>query len=542
MNAAHAAQPRCASENGIRARTVQHALAWLSQHVSSAANLHADSRAIQPGDAYLAYAVQGADSRTYIDDAIARGAAAVIWQPSSEHAAPAWTVPNFEASDLPDLAGFIARQWYGVPSRKMRVIGITGTNGKTSCAHWIARALTAAGTPCATSGTLGFGMPDQLTAMGFTTPHAPQMQRNLAQLVQCGARAVALEVSSHALHQRRVNGVIFDTAVFTHLSRDHLDYHGTLEAYETAKAHLFEGPDLQTAVVNRDDPVGQRILARLQTNRAVRKIAYGIGEPGGAPPADTVLRATAPRTTATGSAFMLISDWGRGEVETHLLGTFNIHNLLAVCGALLAADVPFEAALAQLPKLAPISGRMQCVGGRNGAPLAVIDYAHTPGALGAALTALQPVTRARGGALVCVFGCGGDRDPGKRPLMGRIAGRLADRLVLTSDNPRCEPPEAIIDDIVKGISEPARIQRFADRARAILQAIRTAAPEDVVLVAGRGHETMQDINRKKVPFSDHDHVRLALDARITGALTAGPDRLTPGKPLKNALGVQGVQR
>src|SRR5260364_30069 len=174
--------------------------------------------------------------------------------------------------------------------------------------------------------------------------------------------------------------------------------------------------------------------------------------------------------------------------------------------------------------------------------LAVIDYAHTPGALGAALTALQPVTRARGGALVCVFGCGGDRDPGKRPLMGRIAGRLADRLVLTSDNPRCEPPEAIIDDIVKGISEPARIQRFADRARAILQAIRTAAPEDVVLVAGRGHATMQDINRKKVPFSDNDHVRLALDARITGALTAGPDRLTPGKPLKNALGVQGVQR
>ncbi len=517
MNAAQ----RCFTpENGAVQRTVQNALAWLSAHVSNTADLHADSRAVRPGDVYLAYAVQGADSRPYIDDAIARGATAIIRQPFSEHTARAWTVPDLVVPDLPDLAGSIASQWYGTPSQKMHVIGITGTNGKTSCSHWLAHVLTGAGIPCAISGTLGFGMPDQLTEAGFTTPHAPQMQCNLARLARLGARAVALEVSSHALHQGRVNGTTFNTAVFTNLSRDHLDYHGTLEAYEAAKAHLFGWPDLQTAVVNRDDSAGVRILKRLHANRAVRTIAYGIGKCIGMPLADAALHATELRITEAGTAFKLISDWGRGEVETHLLGAFNVHNLLAVCGTLLAAEVPFDVARAQLTTLAPVAGRMQQVGGQNGAPLVVIDYAHTPDALDAALTALQPVARTRGGALACVFGCGGHRDPGKRAAMGCIAERLANRIVLTSDNPRCESPEAIIDDIMEGISEPPRIQRFADRARAILHAIRVAAPEDVVLVAGRGHETMQEINRKKIPFLDYDHVRLALDARATGAFTA----------------------
>ncbi|ADG16782.1 UDP-N-acetylmuramoyl-L-alanyl-D-glutamate--2,6-diaminopimelate ligase [Paraburkholderia atlantica] len=502
-------------------RQIADALSWLHAHVQPDAHLHADTRSLAAGDAFFAYAVDGADNRAFIDAAIERGAAAVLVQPegftgkldaSVTHAVPA----------LNELAGTIASAWYRDPSDAMLAVGITGTNGKTSCSQWVAAALSARGTRCAIVGTLGTGFVGQLVHTGFTTPDAPQLQRSLAQLRDAGAQAVAMEVSSHALHQGRVNGTAFDIAVFTNLTQDHLDYHGTFEAYETAKARLFAWPELRAAVINRDDAAGRRLLA--STRGHARTIAYGIeGEHGdadakGAHQADAWLAASNVRATATGTAFHLsTSDWGNADVEVQTLGLFNVSNLLAVLGVLLAADVPFGAALAELAKLEPVNGRMQRLGGRlqNDEPLVVIDYAHTPDALEKTLEALRPIATARGGELVCMFGCGGDRDATKRPLMGAIAERLADNVVVTSDNPRSEDPLSIIEQIAAGMQDASKARRVEDRASAILQAIRGAAREDVIVLAGKGHEATQEIMGKKRAFSDQDHARLALAARAT---------------------------
>ena len=490
-------------------------LDWLRAHAAPGANLHADTRTIAAGDVFLAYAVDGADNRPFIDSAIERGAAAVLFQPEGFDGTvdPELTLA---VPALNELAGAIASSWYGSPSEAMLAVGVTGTNGKTSCSQWIAAALTAAGKPCAIIGTLGSGMPGHLVHTGFTTPDAPQLQRSLAQLHAAGAQAVAMEVSSHALHQGRVNGTAFDIAVFTNLTQDHLDYHGTFAAYEAAKARLFDWPDLRCAVINRDDEAGRRLLA--QTRGKVRTIAYGIDAAvDGAPPADALLLASRVRATPTGTAFRLASDWGAADVEVATLGAFNVSNLLGVLGALLAADVPFATALAELSKLEPVNGRMQRLGGRlqNDEPLVVIDYAHTPDALEKTLEALRPIASARGGELVCMFGCGGDRDATKRPLMGAIAERFADSVVVTSDNPRSEDPQSIIDQIVAGMKDAGNARRIEDRASAILQAVRSAAREDVVVLAGKGHEATQEIMGKKRAFSDQDHARLALAARAT---------------------------
>ncbi|HEV3424962.1 MAG TPA: UDP-N-acetylmuramoyl-L-alanyl-D-glutamate--2,6-diaminopimelate ligase [Paraburkholderia sp.] len=503
-------------------RQIADALTWLHARVQPGAHLHADTRALAAGDVFLAYAVDGADNRPFIDSAIERGAAAVLFQPENFTGAvdPAQTLA---VPALNELAGSIASGWYGDPSDAMRVIGVTGTNGKTSCSQWIAAALSALGERCAIIGTLGTGMPGHLVHTGFTTPDAPQLQRSLAQLRDAGAQAVAMEVSSHALHQGRVNGTAFDIAVFTNLTQDHLDYHGTFAAYEAAKARLFGWPELRSAVINRDDEAGRRLLA--STRGHARSIAYGLdartNAPGSAAPhADALLQASNVRATATGTAFHLTtSDWGNADVEVLTLGAFNVSNLLGVLGALLAAGVPFDAALAELAKLEPVNGRMQRLGGRlqNDEPLVVIDYAHTPDALEKTLEALRPMAAARGGELVCMFGCGGDRDATKRPLMGAIAERLADGVVMTSDNPRSEDPQKIIDQIAAGMRDAARARRIEDRASAILQAIRSAAREDVIVLAGKGHESTQEIMGKKRAFSDQDHARLALAARATHA-------------------------
>ncbi|CAB3777672.1 UDP-N-acetylmuramoyl-L-alanyl-D-glutamate--2,6-diaminopimelate ligase [Pararobbsia alpina] len=497
-------------------QAVADVIAWLREHADAQANLHADSRALAAGDVFLAYAVEGADNRLHVPDAVARGATAVLWQ-TSEGLTPLASVANLlPVASLDRLAGSIASAWYGEPSRAMNVIGITGTNGKTSCSHWIAQVLGRLGQRCGVIGTLGVGvLPGRLEVTGFTTPDAPQLQRTLAQLRDAGAQAIAMEVSSHALHQGRVNGTAFDVAVFTNLTQDHLDYHGTLEAYETAKARLFDWASLKAAVINRDDPAGRRLLA---TPRAgVRMIAYGLGEAGReAVPANHSLFATQIRSTANGTAFHLESDWGKADLEVGTLGEFNVLNLLAVLGALLASDIPFSAALAQLAKVEPVAGRMQRLGGRLAAdePLVVIDYAHTPDALEKTLEALRPAAAIRKGKLTCVFGCGGDRDPGKRPQMGAIAEHLADQVVLTSDNPRTEAPASIIDQIAAGMQHADSARRIEDRASAILQAVRTAAREDVVVLAGKGHESTQEIMGRKRTFSDLDHARLALAARV----------------------------
>ncbi|MEM5313913.1 UDP-N-acetylmuramoyl-L-alanyl-D-glutamate--2,6-diaminopimelate ligase [Paraburkholderia sp. JHI869] len=498
-------------------RQIADALAWLRAHVAPAAGLHADTRSLKPGDVFLAYAVEGADNRPHIDNAIERGAAAVLFQPEGYtgeklDASIALAVPQLDV-----LAGEIASGWYGDPSDAMLVVGVTGTNGKTSCSQWIASAFTAIGKKCAIVGTLGTGFPGQLAHTGFTTPDAPQLQRSLAQLRGEGAQAIAMEVSSHALHQGRVNGTSFDIAVFTNLTQDHLDYHHTFEAYEAAKARLFAWTGLRAAIINADDAAGRRLIAA--TRGKARTIAYSVATPAAdAPVADAWLRANDVRATATGTAFHLeTSDWGEAQVEAHVLGLFNVSNLLGVLGALLAANVPLVAALNEISKLQPVNGRMERLGGRadHDEPLVVIDYAHTPDALEKTLEALRPMAAARGGQLICMFGCGGDRDATKRPLMGAIAERLADQVVVTSDNPRSESPAAIIEQIAQGMRDAAKARRIEDRASAILQAVRGAAREDVVVLAGKGHEATQEIMGKKRAFSDQDHARLALAARAT---------------------------
>jgi UDP-N-acetylmuramoyl-L-alanyl-D-glutamate--2,6-diaminopimelate ligase len=498
----------------LRRTAVEKAVNWLRAHAPAGAQLHADSRSLKPGDVFFAYAVDGADSRPFIDAAFAAGASTVLYQPERFSGSPDAS-RSLAVKALNELAGPIASAWYGEPTESMLTVGVTGTNGKTSCGQWLATALTAVKEPCAIIGTLGSGMPGKLVHSGFTTPDAPQLQRQLAQLKAAGAKGVVMEVSSHALHQGRVNGTAFDIAIFTNLTQDHLDYHGTFAAYEAAKARLFAWPGLKAAVINRDDDAGQRLIDTLRGK--TRTIAYGIGQLARAPAADALLLASNVRATADGTAFHLNSDWGDADVEVATLGAFNVSNLLGVLGALLAADIPLDAALAQLAKLEPVNGRMQRLGGRpgNDEPLVVIDYAHTPDALDKTLAALRPIADARGGSLICMFGCGGDRDTAKRPLMGAIAEKLADQLVITSDNPRSEDPLAIIDQIAAGMKEPAKARRIEDRASAILQAVRTAAREDVVVLAGKGHEATQEVMGKKRAFSDQDHARLALAARAT---------------------------
>ncbi|MCF7694766.1 UDP-N-acetylmuramoyl-L-alanyl-D-glutamate--2,6-diaminopimelate ligase [Mycetohabitans sp. B2] len=485
-------------------------LAWLRARLAPHAQLRADSRAVRAGDAFVAYAVDGADSRAYIADALQRGAAAVLVQAGGEFPGGG---PVLQVPELDQLAGHIASAWYGEPSRDMLMVGITGTNGKTTTSHWVAGALSGSGTRCAIIGTLGTGLPGQLSPTGFTTPDAPQVHHSLAALRAHGASAVSMEVSSHALHQGRVNGVAFDIAVFTNLTQDHLDYHKDLASYEAAKARLFDWPGLRAAVINRDDEAGRRLIGHLATR--VRTISYGIASTR--PRGDASLHAMAIRATATGTAFTVVSDWGHAELEVGTLGLFNVANLLAVLGVLLAADVPFDAALSQITRLEPVNGRMQQLGGRPQVdePLVVVDYAHTPDALEKTLDALRPIATQRGGKLVCVFGCGGERDATKRPLMGAIAERLADSVVVTSDNPRSEPPLAIIGQIVSAMREPARVRTIEDRAGAILQAVRGASAADVVLIAGKGHEATQEVMGKKRPFSDQDHAHLALASRVT---------------------------
>jgi UDP-N-acetylmuramoyl-L-alanyl-D-glutamate--2,6-diaminopimelate ligase len=327
-----------------------------------------------------------------------------------------------------------------------------------------------------------------------------------------------MEVSSQALDLGRLNGTNVDIAVFTNLSRDHLDHHGTLANYEAAKKRLFDWPNLNCAVINRDDAMGRRLLAHLRGK--VRTVAYGLETSNTSltePLGNDELLASNLKTTSTGMRFDVHSVWGRGKVEIPIFGIFNVHNALAVLGALLASHMPFSLALEALEHLVPVAGRMQTLGGGEQAsePLIVIDYAHTPDALEQTLIALCPVAQRRGGKLICLFGCGGNRDAGKRPLMGAVAQRLAHEVVLTSDNPRYEEPARIIDDIACGLTGVRHLRRIEDRASAILQTVCTASASDVILIAGKGHETTQDIQGEKRLFSDLDHARLALSARNT---------------------------
>jgi UDP-N-acetylmuramoyl-L-alanyl-D-glutamate--2,6-diaminopimelate ligase len=462
-----------------------------------------DSRDVREGDAFAAYPGTRHDGRAFIDDAIARGAGAVLWETHRFHWNHAWKLPHLPLEDLKAKLGTIADFVYGHPSRDLWMVGVTGTNGKTSCAHWIATGLDAAGRKSAVLGTLGNGLLGSLSPASNTTPDAALLHESLAALKTAGAEAVAMEVSSHGLDQGRVNGVAFDIALFTNLSRDHLDYHGTMGAYGAAKAKLLAWPGLRAAVINADDPFGQSLIESARAKgRKVLTYGFGAVDIGGA-------RLT---PSSSGLAFHVETPWGKGEVETGLVGAFNASNLLGVLGVLLISGVEFEQALGFVARVEAPPGRMQRSGGGR-APLVVVDYAHTPDALEKVLTALRPAV-VSGGELVCLFGCGGERDRGKRPAMGRIAGELADRVIITSDNPRSEDPETIASEIVHGIRETGN-RRYGvqlDRAAAIASAISHAHVGDVVLLAGKGHEPYQETAGERAPFLDWDHATRALAA------------------------------
>ena len=443
--------------------------------------LSSDSRRCAPGVAFFAYPGEAADGRQYIGDAVARGAAAVLWEQKDFAWQSSWNVPNAPVQELKQQAGRLAHEFYRRPSESLWVCGVTGTNGKTSCSQWIAALLKNA----AVIGTLGAGFPGRLSEAANTTPDALETHRLLKTFRDQGARAVAMEVSSHGLVQGRVNAVRFSCALFTNLTHDHLDYHGTMASYAAAKARLFDMPGLETAVLNLDDPFGVELARRVKGN--MRTIGYSLEK----------------RLAPVDEALVAGPD-----LRLPVLGRFNVSNALGVLGCLMANGISYEEGVRRLQTLPPVPGRMQSVGD---APLVVIDYAHTPDALENVLQALRPVAAARGGRLAVAFGAGGDRDPAKRPKMGAIAARLADRVLITSDNPRSEDPLAIISQIRQGIAGEAGTE--ADRARAIEAIILGSNSNDVVLIAGKGHETYQEIAGRRSHFSDEEHARAALIKR-----------------------------
>ena len=458
--------------------------------------LTADSRRCSPGSAFFAYPGEKADGRRYIGDALARGASAVLWEAQDFAWSSSWRVPNVAVSQLKQRAGELASAFHGEPSRHLWVCGVTGTNGKTSCSQWIAAALGASGMRTGVIGTLGSGFPEALHDSGNTTPDALELQGTLKDLRAAGARAVAMEVSSHGLVQGRVNGVHFACALLTNLSHDHLDYHGSMAAYGEAKAQLFSMSGLQTAVLNVDEPFGRELARRLRGR--VRRIGYSL---------DRAPDSEVDEWLHLAPSLAIDSSWGRATLTTRQVGRFNLANALGVLGCLVAHGIALADAVRLVANLPAVPGRMEQVGER---PLVIVDYAHTPDALDKVLAALRPVAAERGGRLAVVFGAGGDRDPVKRPLMGAAAARGADRVLITSDNPRSEDPLRIIEAVAAGAPAAAR---EPDRRRAIERAIVEAAPADVVLIAGKGHESYQEIAGKRLPFSDQAVARAALRER-----------------------------
>lgn len=470
--------------------------------------LCSDSRRVQPGDVFLAYPGDRSDGRQHIAAAIAAGATAVIWEREGYEWEERNAVPHLSADNLKHFAGLLADEVYGHPSDRLDVIAVTGTNGKTSCSLWIAHALQSAGQRCGVIGTLGIGYPESLESNPNTTPDPIVLQQTLKRFADGGAQAVAMEASSIGLEQGRMNGARVQTALFTNLSRDHLDYHADMEAYAQAKMLLFRQPGLKYAVLNLDDVQGVRIAQML--GGEVETIGYslvaGAAERGGV---TRYLEAHRVVLSDEGLNFDLVSSWGEAPVRSALVGKFNVSNLLGTLGVLLCRGMPLDMAVRAVEKLQSVPGRVQKLGGGE-RPLIVVDYAHTPDALDKVLAALIEVARARGGQLFCLFGCGGDRDKGKRALMGEAASRFAAKVFVTSDNPRSEDPKSIIDAIVAGVRVPHEIH--VDRRAAIRAAVAQANKGDVVLLAGKGHETYQEIAGKRLPFSDIEEAEAALKA------------------------------
>jgi UDP-N-acetylmuramyl-tripeptide synthetase len=477
---------------------------WLRARVKG--ELHSDSRRIHPGDGFIAWPGAATDGRRHVPSALSLGAVACLVERAGvdQFAFNAPAIASY--ADLKSATGPIAAAYYDHPTAQLQVLAVTGTNGKTSTAWWLAQALSSLKqpVPCGLVGTLGVGRPPDVESTGLTTPDPVLLQRQFRRFVDDGLKACAIEASSVGIVERRLDGTRVRVAIFTNFTQDHLDYHGSMQAYWDAKAQLFRWPGLQCAVVNIDDERGAELAQSLEDSapalwtfsceRPARLQAQEIGYGG------------------QGLRFSVVEGAERHVLETQLIGQYNVSNLLGVLGAMRAIGVPLADAVAACGHLLPVPGRMERLQ-RTGQPLVAVDYAHTPDALDKALLALQPLAAQRGGELWCVFGCGGDRDPVKRPLMAAVAEKNADRVVVTSDNPRSEKPETIISQILLGLSHNECVQVQADRALAIAETIAAAAPQDVILLAGKGHEDYQEVAGAKHPFSDQAHAQAALDAR-----------------------------
>ena len=476
-----------------RLRSPEAAARWLSSWVQG--TLRTDSRLVQAGDAFIAWPGYANDGRRFVKAALDAGATTCLVE---AEAIEAFGFDDARVAALPRLkaaTGAIAHAFFDHPGSRLDIVAATGTNGKTSTAWWTAQALTALGRRCGVIGTLGIGEPGSVRATGLTTPDPVTLHATLRQFADRGFAACALEASSIGLVEHRLDAAPIDVALFTNFTRDHLDYHRSMATYWAAKRQLFDWPGLRAAVLNIDDAQGAALAAELAAQ------SLDLWTVSAAPAASSArLQAQAVHYADGGLAFTLHEGAASVPIRSSLIGDYNVHNLLVVLGGLRALGVPLADAAAVVPDLTPVPGRMQRVGA--GGPEVVVDYAHTPDALDKVLASLRPLAAARGGALWCVFGCGGNRDASKRPLMGGIAERGADHVVVTSDNPRDEAPETIVAQIVAGLARSEAAQIVVDRRRAIADAVRAAAPADVVLIAGKGHEDYQEVRGVRHPFSD----------------------------------------
>ncbi len=488
----------------LELHSAHEAAGWLRARVTG--TLHCDSRKIAAGDGFIAWPGAATDGRKHVAAALAQGAAACLVERDGVEAF-AFDEPSIAAyAHLKAATGPIAAAYFDNPTARLDVLAVTGTNGKTSTAWWLAQALSdvqPAGIACGLIGTLGTGRPPQVDFVGLTTPDPVLLQRRFRRFLDDGLAACAIEASSVGIVERRLDGTHIRVAVFTNFTQDHLDYHGTMEAYWEAKAQLFRWPGLRAAVVNVDDKKGLALSGAIDS--AVDLWTTSCEQPAR-------LLALEIDYGAHGLRFVVQEGRQREALATQLIGEYNVANLLGVIGTMRALGVGLAQAVRACGSLLPVPGRMERLGA-PGKPLVAVDYAHTPDALDKALQALRPLAQRRGGKLWCVFGCGGDRDPTKRPLMAAVVEKNADRVVVTSDNPRSEKPENIISQILLGLSHNECVQVQADRALAIAETVAAAAPEDVVLLAGKGHEDYQEVAGVKYPFLDKAHAQAALDAR-----------------------------
>lgn len=494
--------------------TPQDAAAWLAARVSlrDGGRLRCDSRLLQRGDAFIAWPGQATDGRRFVAAALAARAAACLVEAEGVEA---FGFDDERIAALPGLkaaTGAIADLCLAQPSAVLDVVATTGTNGKTSTAWWTAQALTQLGRRCGVIGTLGVGEPGAVEATGLTTPDPVTLHQAFRNFVDQGYAAVALEASSIGLVEQRLNAARIDVALFTNLTRDHLDHHGSMAEYGAAKRRLFDWPGLRAAVINIDDEFGAQLATQLRGRPGTGLEVWTVSLRGAAR-----LQAQDLRYEPQGLAFTLHEGAAQAAVHSTLVGEFNASNLLVVLGGLRALGVPLADAAAAVAQLTAVPGRMQRVQVEADAAVeVVVDYAHTPDALAQVLRALRPLATARGGRLWCVFGCGGNRDASKRPLMGAIAAAGAEQVVVTSDNPRDEAPAAILAQILAGIATPDPVAVIEDRRAAIRHAVLGALPGDVVLLAGKGHEDYQEVAGAKRPFSDLLEAEAALRARGQG--------------------------